>query len=102
MNRDRLASGTQWTPGDSVDGELQVRRVTHAEDDILRLDLKAFPGVQESIYHPLPVRRSAEPAECARLNIQPQRIQLFIDRRRTSGRSICADRDERRRLNGRS
>jgi hypothetical protein len=50
----------------------------------------------------LPVRRSAEPAECARLNIQPQRIQLFIDRRRTSGRSICADRDERRRLNGRS
>ena len=60
----------------------QVRRVTHAEDEIFCFDLNAFPRVQESIYHPSPVHRSAEPAECARLNIQPQRIQLFIDRRR--------------------
>jgi hypothetical protein len=49
MNRDRVASGTQWTAGDSVDGELQVRRVTYAEDEILRLDLNAFPRIQESI-----------------------------------------------------
>ena len=43
MNRDRVASGTQWTAGDSVDGELQVRRVTYAEDGILSPRFECVP-----------------------------------------------------------
>ena len=80
MNRDRLAIGTQWPRGSTVDGELNARGITNAKDDVfVRLDLNALPSVQQAIDHLSMVRCSAEPTHSARLNIQPQLSRSFIN-----------------------
>src|SRR6476646_8317818 len=79
MNCDRLARATQWTRGLSVDGEIKGFGITDAEDDLLvRLDLSAFPWVQQPIGHLSPVRRSAEPTHSAWLNVQLQPTRFFV------------------------
>ena len=82
MNRDGPARDTQRTRGKPVDGELDIRCIAEAKDDVLvRLDVDVFPGVQETIYHLSSVRRGAEPTRSARLHTQLQPIRFVIDRR---------------------